>query len=86
MAHRAFRNYGSVKAGIRLWNSATSFSPVDPTAAMMAKAINAAMSPYSIAVAPLSSHRNFQSIHSLPSYDGLWHVQVADKKIKFLKL
>jgi hypothetical protein len=61
--------YDSVRAGIRLLNNSTSRSPVIPTAAIMAKAINPAMRLYSIAVAPSSSRRNFRSIHSLPCLD-----------------
>jgi hypothetical protein len=54
---------------------------------MMANAINAAMRPYSMAVAPLSSHRNFQNIYFSPRRRmALWHAQVAGKKTKFLKL
>jgi hypothetical protein len=40
-----------------------------PTAAIMARAINPAMRLYSMAVAALSSRRNFPNIHSLSNFD-----------------
>ena len=49
-------------------NNATSLSPVIPTAAIMAKAINPAMRPYSMAVAP-PRRAETSSIHLILSCD-----------------
>jgi hypothetical protein len=68
---RNLARQGSVNAGIRLSNNATSLSPVILTAAMMARAMNPAMRLYSMAVAPFSSRRNFRSIHCPPSFDKM---------------
>jgi hypothetical protein len=68
--NRHLARQGRVNAGMRLANSATSLSPVIPTAVMMARAINPAIRLYSIAVAADSSRKNFRSIDFLSNFDG----------------